>query len=653
MGRNGNRFAGKVVLVTGAGGGLGSVMSRMFAMQGATVMVGDIASDRGETVAASIRESGGQAAFAELDVVSAASWSALKERIGREIGALHVLVNNAGIISRTGVMAISQEEWQRVIDVNLTGPALGIQAMAPLLRNSGGGSIVNISSTSGLIGHPGVAYSASKWGLCGITKSAALDLLDWGVRVNSVHPAQISDTLMTSASSPGWRHANERAMPAGRPARPEEVAQAVLFLASEASSYINATELAVDGCAVSIGMAHVRSALEGDFNRLLVERYITPRFDALFQRGASTGCGDGLRMAQSAGAALTDCSRFYGHLLCNDARHSDQLWPYPEVDAIATAGMVIDGSGRRCVDEGGTGVSLANALASYDGVDKLFAVFDISIWNGPGTTARIPANPLLERAGGTIFRADSVAGLAQKMDVPAAVLAQTLDEYNSAVDTGTLGDLDIPRSAQARPHAIRDFPLMAIPICPGITYTMGGIDINAYAEVLDTNHQPIPGLFAAGATTGGLEGGTRAAYIGGIIKAGCFGLLAAERMARLEGKSFTVAHPVSLGATHASSDSQAFSDAEYHDQVECSGPDRDGKACGLARFPVLNMVAHHGEALWMLAGAAIAAIVAALGWNFLSWYVLPIALALGVVVFFVVLGIAELVTLVTEFLMPE
>ncbi|HWL28508.1 MAG TPA: SDR family NAD(P)-dependent oxidoreductase [Burkholderiaceae bacterium] len=263
---NETRFAGRVVLVTGAGGGLGSVAARMFATEGATVVIADVATDRGVAVAASIRQCGGKATCVELDVVSPSSWLALVERVERELGALHVLVNNAGIVSRSAVSGIALEEWQRVMAVNLTGPMLGIQASAPLMRRSGGGAIVNMSSTAGLIGHPGVAYSASKWGLRGLTKSAALELLDWGIRVNSVHPAQVADTLMTSASTPGWRHANERIMPAGRAVTAEEVAQAVLFLASEASSYINATEIAVDGGTVAIGLPRVRSALAEDFN---------------------------------------------------------------------------------------------------------------------------------------------------------------------------------------------------------------------------------------------------------------------------------------------------------------------------------------------------------------------------------------------------
>jgi len=264
-----SRFSGKVVLITGAGGGLGSTQAKLFAREGATVILADISADRGESVAASIRNDGGTAHFVEVDVVNASSWASMLKHLRHETGELHVLVNNAGIISRTGVSAISLAEWQSVIDINLTGAMLGIQTVAPLIRDSGGGAIVNISSTAGLIGHPGVAYAASKWGLRGITKSAALDLLSWGVRVNSVHPAQVSDTLMTSASSPGWRRANQRIIPEGRLASMNEVAQAVLFLASDDSSYVNASEIVVDGGTVSIGIARICSVLADDFNRSL------------------------------------------------------------------------------------------------------------------------------------------------------------------------------------------------------------------------------------------------------------------------------------------------------------------------------------------------------------------------------------------------
>jgi len=178
-----------------------------------------------------------------------------------------VLVNNAGVVSRTSIRTLPLSEWQRVIDINLTGPMLGIQAAAPLMRDSGGGAVVNISSTAGLLGHPGAAYAASKWGLRGVTKSAAMELLDWNIRVNSVHPAQVTDTGMASGATPGYRYANERVMPLKRPSRPDEVAQAVLFLASDEASYINATEIVVDGGAVSIGLPRVRTLLEDDYNQ--------------------------------------------------------------------------------------------------------------------------------------------------------------------------------------------------------------------------------------------------------------------------------------------------------------------------------------------------------------------------------------------------
>jgi 3alpha(or 20beta)-hydroxysteroid dehydrogenase len=144
---------------------------------------------------------------------------------------------------------------------------LGIKAAAPLIRASGGGAIVNISSTAGLIGHPGVAYAASKWGLRGVTKSAAMECLDWNIRVNSVHPAQVVDTGMSSSATPGYRFANQRVMPLKRSSRPDEVAQAVMFLASDEASYINAAEIVVDGGAVSIGLPRVRQLLEDDFKR--------------------------------------------------------------------------------------------------------------------------------------------------------------------------------------------------------------------------------------------------------------------------------------------------------------------------------------------------------------------------------------------------
>jgi len=259
------RFAGKVVLITGGGGGQGKVQGRLFAAEGARVVLADVAEARGEAAAAEICAAGGDASFVKLDVAVAADWEAAVRALRASHSQLHVLVNNAGVVSRTSVRTIAPQEWERVLAINLTGPMLGIRAAAPWIRDSGGGSIVNISSTAGLVGHPGVAYAASKWGLRGVTKSAALELLDWGIRVNSVHPAQVTDTGMAASASAGYRYANERAMPLKRASRPVEVAQAVLFLASDESSYVNASEIVVDGGAVSIGLPRVRTLLEEDF----------------------------------------------------------------------------------------------------------------------------------------------------------------------------------------------------------------------------------------------------------------------------------------------------------------------------------------------------------------------------------------------------
>ena len=267
MAKTSRRFAGKVALVTGGSGGQGKVQARMLAEQGATVVLADVADGAGRAAAKAMRAAGGSAEYIHLDVTSAAEWERAARAIRRRHRALHILINNAGVVSRTSVHAISLAEWRRVIDINLTGPMLGIRALAPLMRDSGGGAVVNISSTAGLIGHPGVAYAASKWGLRGITKSAAMECLEWNIRVNSIHPAQVIDTGMSASATPGYRYANDRVMPLKRSSRPDEVAQAVLFLASDEASYINAAEIVVDGGAVSIGLPRVRTLLEEDFNR--------------------------------------------------------------------------------------------------------------------------------------------------------------------------------------------------------------------------------------------------------------------------------------------------------------------------------------------------------------------------------------------------
>jgi fumarate reductase flavoprotein subunit len=268
-------------------------------------------------------------------------------------------------------------------------------------------------------------------------------------------------------------------------------------------------------------------------NAEMLRRHITPDPAKLKQRGGVTGSGDGLRMAQEAGAAITALDRFYGHLLCRDAMHSDKVWPYPELDGIATASIVVDGEGLRFLDEGRGGVWIANTIAKQP--DPLCAsiVFDSKIWEGPGRSARIPANPTLETAGGTIHRAPTLAVLAEKAGISAGALETTVAAHNAAVHRKAFAGLSPARSPERfTPWAIETAPFFAIPVCAGITYTMGGLRIDADARVLRNDGSIIEGLYAAGTTTGGLEGGEPAAYLGGLTKAGVQGLCAAEHIAR-------------------------------------------------------------------------------------------------------------------------
>lgn len=231
------------VIVTGGARGIGAATARLLAANGARILVTDVLDGEGERLAAELAPN---ILYRHLDVTSPAEWSAAVDAAESAFGSVNALFNNAGVLARGGVADCTPDEFRRVLDINLTGMFLGIHSVAPALKRSGGGMIVNTSSTAGLQGYGGLAaYVASKWGLRGLTKAAALDLAGDGIRVVSLHPGPIR-TPMTQ----GLSDEVTAAQPIRRFGDPEEVARMVRFLLTEAS-YSTGSEFVVDGGAVA------------------------------------------------------------------------------------------------------------------------------------------------------------------------------------------------------------------------------------------------------------------------------------------------------------------------------------------------------------------------------------------------------------------
>lgn len=265
----------------------------------------------------------------------------------------------------------------------------------------------------------------------------------------------------------------------------------------------------------------------------LVGQYITRRPDRMVTRNSGTGRGDGLRLALALGAATAGMDRFYGHLLARRALTDPRLWPYPVLDGLALAGVVVGPDGLRVIDEGGGGVYMTNELARLDDPASTTVIFDHAIWTAPARGEALPPNPYLQRAGGELFEAPDLASLASKAGLPTDTLQRTVSEYNEAVKRGTTASLTPTRSSRKRaPSPIVQPPFYAAPMCGGITYTMGGIVIDGDCRVLRPDETPIAGLYAAGSATGGLEGGPAAGYLGGLGKAIVFGYRAGETIVR-------------------------------------------------------------------------------------------------------------------------
>ena len=243
------RLEGKVAIISGGARGMGAVEARLFTQEGAKVVIGDILEEDGRRTVQDINQAGGQALFVRLDVTREEDWRrAVGETVSR-FGGVDILVNNAGIYRISPLEETSEELWRQIMEVNVNGVFLGTRTVIPEMKTGGGGSIVNISSTAGLVGSPNTsAYQASKGAVRIFTKATAIEYARDGIRANSVHPGAIdTDMIAVLLKDPAERQQRLDAIPLGRIGTAEEVAYGVLYLASDESSFVTGAELVIDG----------------------------------------------------------------------------------------------------------------------------------------------------------------------------------------------------------------------------------------------------------------------------------------------------------------------------------------------------------------------------------------------------------------------
>jgi 3alpha(or 20beta)-hydroxysteroid dehydrogenase len=235
----------RVIVVTGGGRGQGAAEVHALAREGATVIAADILDrDEGESLAVGLGYEGLGAVYRQLDVRDGDAWTALAAELRDAYGRVHGLVNNAGVAGRDRIPHVDLSVWQRTFDINVTGPLLGIQALVPLMGP--GAAIVNVCSVAALSGHVAAAYTASKWALRGLSRTASLELGPRGIRVNAVMPGLIETPMMESAS-PAFRAAALAEIPLGRTGTPDDIAPLIVFLMSDESGYLTGAEIVVDG----------------------------------------------------------------------------------------------------------------------------------------------------------------------------------------------------------------------------------------------------------------------------------------------------------------------------------------------------------------------------------------------------------------------
>jgi 3alpha(or 20beta)-hydroxysteroid dehydrogenase len=253
-----DEFSGRTVVVTGAARGQGAAEAEILVREGARVIGADILDDEGQALAERLTAAGpGTMEYWRLDVSSEEQWAGLAAHLGADGGAgnggaVHGLVNNAGVPYRARLLDMDLAGWDRVMAINLTGAMLGMRTLAPLMPSDDGAAIVNIGSIAGLTAHHALAYTVSKWGLRGLSKVAALELAPRGIRVNAVHPGPI-DTPISVGADPVFLTATVEQTLLGREGRSEEVAELVVFLLSARASYITGAEIPVDGGHTSHG----------------------------------------------------------------------------------------------------------------------------------------------------------------------------------------------------------------------------------------------------------------------------------------------------------------------------------------------------------------------------------------------------------------
>ncbi|MFV0434039.1 MAG: SDR family NAD(P)-dependent oxidoreductase [Leucobacter sp.] len=251
------RFEGRSFVITGGYGGIGAAQCVALGEEGATVWVAGRDSQKAEAIALEVSSAGGEGRTFPLDVADPSSWEGLAARVGEHgDGLLHGLVNNAGISHRVGVTNTTVDNWHRVLDTNLSGIFYGMKFLQPALAAAGSASIVNTSSVWGLIGYMSASYTATKWAVRGLTKTASAEFAEFGIRVNSIHPGPIETPLMWQQGDTDFINATLRTVPAQRTCEPSELANTVLYLLSDQAAYITGSEIAVDGGLTAAGLSY-------------------------------------------------------------------------------------------------------------------------------------------------------------------------------------------------------------------------------------------------------------------------------------------------------------------------------------------------------------------------------------------------------------